>query len=639
MSAPDAASVPVLALEGVTLTARVAGREVALLREITFRLARGRVLGLVGESGAGKSMIGRLVSGFLPDGFAITGGSIRFAGRDLRAATPEARRALLGREIAFIPQEPLSALNPVLTIGQQFDEHLERIGTAAGARRERASALLAEVGLPTPAELLHRYPHELSGGQCQRVFIAMAFASNPALIVADEPTTALDVVTQARIMALLAKEQRAHGTAVILITHDLRLAAHVCDEIGVMYAGDLVEHGPADAVLRAPVHPYTRTLKAANPPLEGPRRALPAVADLMPGLALIADMPGCRFASRCHTRADACANAVPPLRECAPGHRVRCADACAADPGALALAMELPAAAAPDRDATPLVELVDVGLRYTQRRGLFANRVTHVDAVKQATFLVSPGEFVGIVGESGSGKSSIARLVMGLERPTSGTIRIDGAAVGAGGGAPEMIRVARDAVQMVFQDPQSALNPRRTVMQLVTQALEVPGRATPGTDRLARASTLLRETGLPADCLERFPAQLSGGQKQRVNIARALCVTPRLLVADEIVSGLDVSVQAQILNLLLRLGTELGIGLLFISHDLSVVRYLCSRVLVMHRGEIVESGPTAEVFATPRHPYTRTLLDAVPPDDADKPWPPSVDSGAIAPAAARGVPA
>ena len=624
----DASRTPVLAIEGVTLVARLAGRPVDVLREISLRLERGRILGLVGESGAGKSMIGRLVSGLLPEGFALGRGSIRFRGEDLLARSSAGRRELLGRSIAFIPQEPLTALNPVLTVRQHFEEHLARLGRAGPQRAALAVEQLAQMHLPAPAELLRRYPHELSGGQCQRVLIALAFASNPALIVADEPTTALDVVTQAHIMRLLAEQQRAHGTAVLLITHDLRLAAHVCDEVGVMYAGDLVEYGPARTVLREPFHPYTRSLKYANPPLDGPRRLLPTLSEFMPGLAAFAAMPGCRFAPRCPTREPGCEAKLPALREFAPAHVARCADACSSDDRAFKAGSPLAFPGRPASSAAPLMEFRDVGLKYTSRRGLLGLRLVEVDAVRGASFAIMPGELVGIVGESGSGKSSIARLAIGLEQATAGKILVDGNS--PEDHSREFMRVARESIQIVFQDPQSALNPRRSVLRLVTQALEVAGREKPREERLVRARELLRDTGLPEDCLGRFPSQLSGGQRQRVNIARALCITPRLLVADEIVSGLDVSVQAQIMNLLLRLGLELGVALLFISHDLSVVRYLCPRVMVMHRGQIVETGDTAEIFANPRHPYTRTLLAAVPPDDPEHAWPPALAQEAAA---------
>jgi peptide/nickel transport system ATP-binding protein len=578
----------VLALEDISLTA--AGG-IDLLRKISFSIDRGRTMGLVGESGAGKSMIGKLISGLLPENFRVASGRLLFEGKDLTGQTAVARRRLLGRRIAFIPQEPLSALNPVLTVGKQFSEHLARLGVPRREIAGRAEAWLEAVHLPEPQKMLRRYPFEISGGQCQRVLIAMAFSSEPGLIVADEPTTALDVITQSKIILLLREQQALHGAAVVLITHDLLLAAEVCDEVGVLYAGDLVETGPARDVLQAPAHPYTRSLRSSTPAMAGPRRVLPALPDQMPGVMALAGLPGCRFAPRCPSRDGACAADMPPWRMVAEGHRVRCADICVgadfAPPDDVAMAEP------PSADAPLVLELRGVSLRYPGRKNLFG-RAAGVDAVRDVSLKVRSGEFVGIVGESGSGKSSVARLVMGLERPTAGKIVLDGGA------------------QIVFQDPQSALNPRRRVLSLVTQALEVAGHQVDSGERLRRALDLLEETGLPADCLPRVPSQLSGGQKQRVNISRALCVTPRLLVADEIVSGLDVSVQAQILNLLLRLGRELEFSLLFISHDLAVVRYLCTQVAVMHRGRIVESGETEKVFANPRHEYTRSLLAAVP---------------------------
>ncbi len=625
----------ILSLINLDLSARVGGRQVELLRDVSFSVERGKVLGLVGESGAGKSMIGRLIAGHTPPGFEVTRGRVLFDGIELLAQKPDAWRALLGRRIAFIPQEPLTALNPVLTIGQTFDEHLMLLGVPAAQRAEAIRAQLASVHLPKPEEMARRYPHELSGGQCQRVLIAMAFAAEPALIIADEPTTALDVVSQAHVLSLVAQLQRKHQTAVLLITHDLRLAAHVCDDIAVLYAGEQVEYGPAKDVLRQPRHPYTRALQAATPDVHGARRELPALEGQMPGVSTLANIAGCRFASRCPTRNAACESSPPALHESAPGHWVRCAATCevaarAPDEVADAAAPEWRAPTG-DPQAAPLVDLQDVTLRYTARRGLWGQRKVHNTAVDALTLSVRPGEFVGIVGESGSGKSSVARLIVGAERATSGRITIEGQPLGDA--SPALLRLTREHVQMIFQDPHSALNPRRSVYRLLTQAYEVDrteASAIGGVSRADRAAELLRDVGLPADSLERFPTQLSGGQKQRVNIGRALCVMPRLLVADEIVSGLDVSVQAQILNLLLDLGRRHGVALLLISHDLSVVRYLCSRVIVMQAGRIVEQGPTDAVFADPQHAYTRLLLGAVPPADANMPWPPvPADAAAV----------
>jgi peptide/nickel transport system ATP-binding protein len=606
-------------LEAKDLTLGVAiGRdEIAVLRDITFSLKPGKMLGLVGESGAGKSMIGRIIGQNLPPGFRVTAGSLRFRDDDLLALGPERHRALLGDRIAFVPQEPLSALNPVLTIGQQFAEHLGRLGIARRERRARAVALLQEVRLPDPESLLRRYPFQLSGGMCQRVLLALAFASDPALIVADEPTTALDVSTQAHIVTLLRRLQESRGTGVVFITHDLRLAAHLCDEIIVLYAGDVVERGPAKVIFAGPRHPYTRALQRANPPLSGVRHGLPSLPETMPGLGAFASLPGCRFAPRCPVADPACRDTPTPLREVAPLHFVRCSPRCLDAQATEALPLPIATAAA-TAAATPILCLDGVSKIFRTERGLL-RRGRAVAAVSGASLAVAPGEFVGVVGESGSGKSTLARLVMGLEAPSAGRIELAGHAMAeANRDWAARIRI----VQMVFQDPQSALNPRRTIASLATQPLEAAHNAEPRAARHARALALLRETGLPEELAPRFPPQLSGGQRQRVNIARALCTTPPLLVADEIVSGLDVLVQAQILNLLLRLRETHGIALLFISHDLSVVRYLCSRVIVMHRGAIVEDGATEQVFSEPRHAYTRSLLAAVPPDALDRPWPP-----------------
>jgi peptide/nickel transport system ATP-binding protein len=590
----------------------VGGKDVALIKQLSFSLEPGRVLGLVGESGAGKSMVGRAIAQALPPGFAVTGGGLSFGTHDLVGMSAGRRRALLGREIAFIPQEPLTALNPVRSIGSQFGEHLKRLGLAsAGERRARMLELFDSVHLPDAHGLLRRYPHQLSGGMCQRVLIAMAFASRPRLVVADEPTTALDVTIQARIVRLLAEMQANHGTAVLFITHDLRLAAQICDEIVVLYAGRAAERGPGRSLFVRPMHPYTLCLQRANPPMTGPRRALVTIPDQMPGLRDLAAMVGCRFATRCPTVAEDCRRIEPPERELEPGHVTACLHvdriARLAAPGDV---LPVP----PPSDGTPVLQVEGLGKRFLARRTVWGRRIETI-AVQSAHFAIAPGEFVALVGESGSGKSTVARMVAGLERPSAGRIILDGQEAG------RMRRTRRiRATQMVFQDPQSALNPRRRVGAIVTMAMQAGAARTTPDARLQRAAALLAEVGLSPEIAGRTPSQLSGGQRQRVNIARALCVLPRLLVADEIVSGLDVSVQAQLLNLLLRLRTELGFAMLFISHDLSVVRYLCTRVLVMHRGEIVEQGTTDEVFAHPQHPYTQRLLAAVPPDDPAQVW-------------------
>ncbi len=583
----------------LTVSAALGGISVPVIRSLDLSLAPGKVLGLVGESGAGKSMIGRAVAQLLPPGFAVTGGTLAFDGHDLVRMPAARRRGLLGRDIAFIPQEPLTALNPVLTIGTQMDEHFARLGVSSrDERMGRAEAALGSVHLRDAADLLRRYPHQLSGGMCQRVLIAMAFASRPRLVIADEPTTALDVTIQARILELMAELQQRDDTAVLFITHDLRIATKICDDVCVLYGGAVVEQGPARQVFAQPRHPYTRCLQLANPAITGPRRMLYALPEQMPGLRALSMLAGCRFAPRCPLAGEECRAIDPPLA----GEEQQAACLQPYLTAGINVGPAPPALAA-RRPAMALVEITSLS-KHFRSGALFGRRVTH--AVQNVSLRISAGEFVAVVGESGSGKSTLGRLLMGLERPSSGRIVLAGQDVTAGGEAARKHRV--HTAQMVFQDPQSALNPRRRIGDIVTQAMEVTG--TDAATRARRAQALLVEMGLAPELASRTPAQLSGGQRQRVNIARALCAVPKLLVADEIVSGLDVSVQAQLLTLLQRLRQEHDFAMLFISHDLSVVRHLCDRVLVMYRGEIVEEGPTDQVFSAPTHAYTRTLLAA-----------------------------
>ena len=595
---------------------RIDGAMVPAIRALSFALEPGKILGLVGESGAGKSMVGRAIAQLLPAGFAITSGSLLFEGDDLLQMPPDARRALLGRAIAFIPQAPMTSLNPVQTIGALFDEHLTRLGEGRrSARQDRAVAMLTAARLPRAAKLLTQYPHQLSGGMCQRVLIALAFSSNPRLVIADEPTTALDVTTHPPILRLIADMQREHGTAVIFITHDLRLAAQLCDQVTVMYAGRAVESGPARAVLATPAHPYTRCLQLANPSMRAEPRALYVMPDQMPSLRQLRYLAGCHFAPRCPLMTDECRRGEPPDVAVAPDHRVACIRARAtqavAAPGG-----DLAAASAAER---PLLQVEDLRKHYDVGGGLLAGARSVVAAVKQASFSIAANEFVALVGESGSGKSTVAKMLVGLEPPSGGKISLDGEDLTAPSARASALRATR--LQMVFQDPQSALNPRRRVASIVTQVMEAGTRHADWDARWVRTRELLAEVGLAADFGTRLPGQLSGGQRQRINIARALCSLPKVLIADEIVSGLDVSIQAQLLNLLARLRAELGFAMLFISHDLSVVRHLCSRVLVMYGGEIVEQGPVEKVFADPRHPHTRALIASVPPDDPQAKWP------------------
>jgi peptide/nickel transport system ATP-binding protein len=603
----DTASPPLFEARGLTVQAG----PVQVLRDVNLSLRRGRVLGLIGESGAGKSMLGRVIADQLPDGFRVAAGSLRFGATDLLALSKRKHRSLLGREIAFIPQEPMMALNPAMTIGNHFREHLRRLGFSAGAGRKAALAALADVRIEAPETVYDQYCFQLSGGMCQRVLIALAFISNPDLVIADEPTASLDVTTQGHIVSLLRAMQKRHGTAVLFITHQLRLAAQICDQVAVLYAGEVVEEGPARELFLHARHPYTCALHASMPNFDGEWRALASPSGQMPGLPEYPMLTGCRFAPRCASAIDACLAAPPLLADCGDGTALRCIR-----PGAVAKNVEAdPPSLSKQVSAAALLKVDNVTKIF--RRGGWLSRTPGQAAVSSASFSVAPGEFVGVVGESGSGKSTLGRLIMGLEEPSAGRILLDDKPLG-GDEAEWRRRIA--SIQFVFQDPRAALNPRRSTLQLVTQPLQ-PGDVS-RQQRRARAEQMLRATGLPLDTLTKISSEMSGGQRQRVNIARALCNTPRLLIADEITSGLDVSVQAQILNLLLRLRSEFDIALLMISHDLAVVRYLCSRVLVMWKGVIVESGETEAVFSAPQHPYTRELIAALPPEDISKRWAP-----------------
>ncbi|PRD43664.1 ABC transporter ATP-binding protein [Phyllobacterium phragmitis] len=573
-----------------------------ILSGVDLAIGPGKILGVIGESGAGKSMIGSAIADTLPVGLSISHGSIEFDGLNLTDMTAKTRRDLLGRDIGFIPQEPMTALNPTLTIGHQVCHHLARIGIrSARTREQRAIDLFSEVGLGRPRELLKSYAHQLSGGMLQRVLIAMAFASNPRLVIADEPTTALDVTIQLKVVELIAKMREAHNTSVLFITHDLQLAADVCDDVAVLYAGRIVETGDARRIINAPRHPYSSCLNLATPNLTGPKTHLMIMPKAMPSPLERTAMAGCEFAPRCPVADDRCSSSRPLLEEISAAHWSAChwpertetiaTPPLKADDEGLGLGSNL------------VLRARALGKSYRQHDWL--GRVHQVEALRGLNFEVREREFVGIVGESGSGKSTLTKLVVGLEDITTGVLDVVG-----------MDRVTTprdnffDQVQLVFQDPQSALNPRRRIGSLVTQSLECRDSGLSPSARKQLAKDLLVKVMLPPDVIERFPDQLSGGQKQRVNIARALCSNSRLLIADEIVSGLDVSVQSQILELLRELRKEASFSLLLISHDLAVVRQVCDRTLVMCRGEIVEQGPVEEVFNNPQHAYTKELIAA-----------------------------
>jgi peptide/nickel transport system ATP-binding protein len=502
---------------------------------VSFDLIPGKILCVVGESGSGKSMCAHALMGLLPENVKPETGEIRFEGRDLLRLDAAGWLALRGRHIAMVFQEPMTALNPLMRIGEQIAEMFEAHDLLTPKeRRQKALDLLREVGLPDPERSMRAYPHQLSGGQRQRAMIAMALALEPAVLVADEPTTALDVTTQAQILNLIRDLQRRRNMAVMFITHDFGVVADIADKVVVLQHGKVVEQGAADDVLSRPQHPYTRALLAAVPTMQ------------------------------------------PPQRDALNNRR-------------------------------KAVEVIGLDKTYVSSGGWF-QRGRSVQAAKEVSFTILQGETLGLVGESGSGKSSVARLIMRLIEPDRGTVRLGDTDFTALVG--HELRQARSRIQMIFQDPFASLNPRRRIGNIITD-----GPIAHGTDpKVARdrARELLELVGLNVNALDRFPHEFSGGQRQRIGIARALALEPDIIVADEAVSALDVSVQAQVLNLLEDLKARLGLSMLFITHDLRVATQICDRIAVMQRGTIVELKPTAALFSAPEHAYTRELFAAVP---------------------------
>ncbi|MBL8703466.1 MAG: ABC transporter ATP-binding protein [Rhodospirillales bacterium] len=525
---------PVLALGDLTLALPPGAERPHAVEGVSFDLVAGEILCVVGESGSGKSMCAHALMGLLPPAVKPAGGAIRFEGRNLVALDEQAWMKIRGRRIAMIFQEPMTALNPLMRIGDQMAEMFQAHGLLTPPERERrVLALAREVGLPDPERILRAYPHQLSGGQRQRVVIAMALALEPAVLVADEPTTALDVTTQAQILALIRDLQRRHGMAVMFITHDFGVVAEIADRVVVLQHGRKVEEGPAADVLTRPQHAYTKALLAAVPSLEPPART--------------------------------------PLDS-----RQRA------------------------------VEVAGLDKTYVTGGGWF-RPARRVAAAKNVGFTIRRGETLGLVGESGSGKSSVARLLVRLIEPDGGTVLLGNEDFTQLRG--EKLRHARQRVQMVFQDPFASLNPRRTVGAIIAAGPIAHG--VKDDVARARARDLLGLVGLDPGAADRFPHEFSGGQRQRIAIARALALDPEVLVADEPVSALDVSVQAQVLRLLEDLKARLGLSMLFITHDLRVAAQICDRIAVMKSGEIVELRPAADLFRDPQHAYTRELLAAV----------------------------
>ena len=540
----------VLSIEGLSIRLPKGSDREYALSDFSLSVAPGEIVCLVGESGSGKSLAANAVMRLLPENVAVTQGTIALDGADVLAMSDRKVRALRGAKMAMIFQEPMTALNPQKTAGWQIDEVL-KLHTKLGrrARREKAIALLERVHIPDPASAYHAYPHQISGGQRQRVMIAMSLALSPRLIIADEPTTALDVTTQLQILKLIRELQAEDGAGVLFITHDFGVVAEIADRVAVLRQGELVESGTADAVLNAPQHPYTRALIAAVPTLTAP--------------------PARTFAE-----------------------------------------------AAPALSARHLVK------EFGARGGFLSGRRNAVKAVNDVSFDLRQGETLGIVGESGSGKTTVARLIVRLLDADSGSVRLSGDDIMAAD--RETLRRLRADIQMIFQDPMASLNPRKRVVDLIAQGPIVHG-ASPK-DAREKARALLEMVELSPAAAERYPHEFSGGQRQRIGIARALALEPKVIVADEPVSALDVSIQAQVLKLLANLREKLDLSMIFVTHDLRVATQLCDRIAVMQKGVVVETGPTAEVFSNPQHNYTQTLLASIP----GRSWTPPVIDESVA---------
>jgi peptide/nickel transport system ATP-binding protein len=584
---------------------------------VSFEIHRGETFALVGESGCGKSMTALSIMRLLPDAGGIVGGSVELDGLDLLQLPESGMREVRGGRIGMIFQEPALSLNPVMTAGAQIAETLRRHTDLAGAAlEERVGQLIEAVHIPDAARRRDEYPFQLSGGMKQRVMIAMALACDPELLIADEPTTAVDVTIQAQVLDLLRQLQRDRRMSMMLITHDLGVVAEMAHRVAVMYAGEIVETASREAFFARPAHPYSRRLFESLP--TGAKRGEPlaAIPGTVPSLTRV--FAGCRFADRCDSAWDLCHRSAPGFYDVGNGQFARChlyAPGADKAEGRRQKAEEKkePAVVPYGSLVTghrSLLEVRDLKVHFPVHKGLLRRVVAHVKAVDGVSLEIEAGRTLGLVGESGCGKTTVGKGILRLVEPTSGAVLFDGADLARLRRAE--LRPRRKDVQIIFQDPYSSLNPRMRVMEALEEGMAALGIGGGREERQARIDALLGDVGLARDLKFRYPHEFSGGQRQRVAIARALSVEPRLIVCDEPTSALDVSVQAQILNLLKGLQRKRGLAYLFITHNISVIEFLAHEVAVMYLGRIVERGSVEEVLAGPKHPYTRALLSAVP---------------------------
>ncbi len=588
-AAPDPTPGTGIAIEGLRIA--LTGRDdVDVVDDIDLVLHPGEVVGLVGESGSGKTTVGTALLGYTRPGALIEHGKVRYADRDVLSLPWQEVRQLRGEEIAYVPQDPASALNPSIRIGRQIVELMELRGLGTSeSRLQAARDGLAEVGLPNDDEFLRRYAHQLSGGQVQRVALAMAFMPKPKVLVLDEPTTGLDVTTQGMVLQTMAALCRSHGVAALYVTHDLAVIANIADRVAVMYAGQVAELGTRDVIFKHPSHPYTRALLDSIPHLSQ-ARALSGIPGRTPAPG--ARPHGCRFHDRCEYAVEKCRTAVPELREVEPDHAVRCIRV--GDIGSWDISRGTVPDADPNKPRDIILSIENLGVFYGRKQVVF-----------DVTFDLGKAEVIALVGESGSGKTTISRCVGGLHKDWTGSIEFEGNELGHG--SRRRSATDRKRIQYIFQNPYLSLNPRLTIEQIVKRPMELFGIAS-GKAATERVVELLDQVALGPAVLKYQASRLSGGERQRVAIARALAAEPDVLVCDEITSALDVSVQGSIVSLLDALRVSRGISMLFVTHNLALVRSIADRVQILNEGRVIESGSVVEVMDSPREDYTQRLL-------------------------------
>ncbi len=611
-------SEPLLSVRNLKTSFAMGAQTARVVDGVSFDISCGETFALLGESGCGKSMTSLSIMQLVPQPGEIVSGEIQLEGEDLLRLPQAEIRSVRGNRIAMIFQEPMTSLNPVLTVEQQIGEVLlKHKGIKGSTARKRSVELLTAVGIPAPESRIDEYPHQLSGGMKQRVMIAIALAGEPDLLIADEPTTALDVTIQAQVLQLLRDLQQETGMAILLITHDLGVVAEMADRVAVMYAGHIVEAAGRDEFFANPQHPYSLKLFDSLPEMNKRNHALEVIKGSVP--ALTQEFKACRFESRCDFAWRPCREQLPDWHEISTRHQVRCHRADDEmlkqwPEQAVVATAELKLKTKQD-SARPILEVKQLKVHFPIHKGLFKRAAGFVYAVDDINLKIDQGKTLALVGESGCGKTTAGKAMLQLERPTAGQVMFEGEDLVYLSG--EKLRKRRRDFQIIFQDPFSSMNPRMMIGDIIEEGMLAQGVGGNAQQRRVRVDTLLEHVGLSATMRNRYPHEFSGGQRQRVCIARALAVEPKLIVCDEPTSALDVSVQAQILNLLKELQAEFGISYLFITHNISVVAYLADEVAVMYLGRIVERGTVTEVLEHPLHPYTQALLSAVPTIDPD----------------------